>query len=312
MEVRKKRNHTHFIRLRIINYYCSGSFIAHIFTQLTSLKITVFVIFVLSRIILSCATYTCCYHCCVEDIIEAFIIVLASGSDYRSHNYLSDWDIARDLMVNAFVPLFGWSVLWVLTLVLPPGSREINTAYRINFLHGLISAIVAGLAIYKYIDNNLATTATISYFIIDFINIILNDFYFKVKSYQSPAARKVEYLHHILCCTVGIMSEFMYQDFCTFDQNPFVFLMLAEISTPFLISWRYTNSKYLGVLFILTFIGCRTIYHGFYFIPECIRSCHYSVGYGFGVPYVLMNLYFLYMIIKKLSKSTKKDSKKQN
>lgn len=231
---------------------------------------------------------------------------------YQESNHLVS-SSPYNLMMSSILPLMGWSVVWILTLVLPPGSREIETAYRINFLHGVVSSIISGLAICKYIDTNMATTATISYFAVDFINILLNDFYFRVKSYQSPVTRKVEYLHHILCFTVGIMSEFMYQDFCTFDQNPFVFLMLAEISTPFLISWRYTNNAYLGVLFILTFIGCRTIYHGLYLIPECMRSCHYSVGYGFGVPYNLMNLFFLYMIFKKLLKKDKKlitDSKK--
>ena len=208
-------------------------------------------------------------------------------------------------MVDAVILLLSWSVVWAVTLLLPPGSKEIETAYRINFLHGVISSVVAGLAIMNYVDYNVATTATISYFFVDFAYVLLNDFYFRVKSYQSPDARRVEYLHHILCFTVGIMSEYLFQDYCAFKRNPFVFLMLAEMSTPFLIAWRYTNNKTLGILFVITFIGCRIIYHGFFLIPDCMRSCHYSVGYGFGVPYNIMNLYFLAMIFKKLLKKPK-------
>jgi hypothetical protein len=169
-------------------------------------------------------------------------------------------------------------------------------------MHGLLSSIVAILALYEYIPENAASMATISYFIVDFINIMLNDFVFHAKSYQTPGARKVEYCHHILCCVVGVMSEFSYKRFCTFERNPFIQLMFAEFSTPFLMTWRYTQNKLMGFLFVLAFIGCRIIYHGFYFIPLCMKSCHASVGYGFGVPYNVMNAYFLFMILRRMYK----------
>lgn len=87
-------------------------------------------------------------------------------------------------MVETNTAFIGWTILWIVTLILPPGSKAINSAYRINFLHGLFSSIVAALSIMDYIDTNVATTATISYFIVDFVNMLLNDFFFKVKSYQ--------------------------------------------------------------------------------------------------------------------------------
>jgi hypothetical protein len=210
-------------------------------------------------------------------------------------------------MVDARVAFIRWTIVWTAVLVLPPGSKEIFTAYRLNFLHGLISAIVALLALYGYVDDSVASTATISYFIVDFVNMLINDFHFKVASYHTPTGRKIEYVHHVLCCSAGIMSQLVYRDFCTFDRNPFIPLMIAEISTPFLIAWRYTQSKILGLIFIILFIGCRIIYQGIYFIPECIQQCHYTVGYGFGVPYNIMNIYFLYMIFKKLIKKDKKN-----
>jgi hypothetical protein len=210
-------------------------------------------------------------------------------------------------MVDAGMAFVRWTIIWTAVLVLPPGSKEIKTAYRLNFLHGLISAIAAFLALYGIIDDSIACTATISYFIVDLVNMFINDFYFKVASYHTPNGRKVEYVHHVLCCSAGIMSQLVYREFCTFDRNPFVHLMLAEISTPFLIAFRYTQSKVLGLIFIIAFIGCRTIYQSIYFIPECMGKCHYTVGYGFGVPYTVMNAYFLFMILKKVIKPDKKN-----
>ena len=202
-----------------------------------------------------------------------------------------------------------WCCAWIVLLMLPPGSKEIFTAYRINFTHGLVSSMMALLALLNVVDENVATMTTVSYFMVDFVNILINDFYHKVPSYQSPSGRKVEYCHHIFCCFVGIMCEIRYTTFCTYDRNPFVLLMFAEFSTPFLIAWRYTQNYFLGIVFIMSFIGCRIIYHGLILVPSFTRDCHYSVAYGFGVPYNIMNLYFLYMIFRKLLKKEKKDQK---
>jgi len=192
-----------------------------------------------------------------------------------------------------------WSAIWTVFLVIPPGSTEIITSYRLNFAHGVISSVAAFACLYGYIDEKVAVTCTITYFVIDFINILLNDYVFKVPSYQNPQNRRVEYCHHILCFVVGITSQLAYKSQCTFTTDPYVNLMFAELSTPFLMAWRYTQNDILGGLFVLTFIGCRIVYHGLIFIPECMRSCKPTVGYGFGVPYILMNLYFLYMILRK-------------
>lgn len=205
-----------------------------------------------------------------------------------------------------YYAFLAWSLLWVVVLNIPPGSKEIATAYRLNFLHGLLSSLVAVASILGYIPEVMATPCTMSYFLVDFTNIILNDFIFKVPSYQSPGARKVEYFHHILCFVVGVTSEIAYKDQCTFTSNPYIELMFAEFSTPFLILWRVYNSDILGGLFVLSFVACRLLYHGLYFIPECIRRCTFTVGYGFGIPYNLMNLYFFVMIVRKLMKAKKK------
>ena len=131
---------------------------------------------------------------------------------------------------------------------------------------------------------------------------------FKVKSYQTPTARKVEYFHHILCFGVGMLSEFHYQDVCTLERNPFLYLLLAEISTPFLIAWRATGSNLMGFVFIALFIAVRLFYHGVYVVPDCIRHCP-LVGMVCGLPYLFMNFYFFYMIVRKVIRKSSSNKK---
>ena len=219
-----------------------------------------------------------------------------------------------------------WSILWILMLVLPPGSSSKYSLYRLNFVHGIICCSAATLAIYDFIPENIATTSSTAYFVVDFINMIVNDFVFKVESYQKPAQRKIEYLHHILCGGVAIVSHIpSIVGLCYFEhkeapRNPFLFLMYAEFSTPSLMLWRYYDEKYPGSLlsvilfikFYIAFILCRILYHAFMFVPECIEKCDKTLAYAVGIPYNLMNFAFLYFVSNKLKsllfpKEEKKD-----
>ena len=196
-----------------------------------------------------------------------------------------------------------WSTVWILCLVLPPGSTAINSAYRLNFVHGVLCIVVATLALWDYLpSDSMATTCTTSYFTIDFLNIMLNDFYFQVPSYQNPRDRKVEYCHHIFCLFVGLSSQGFHTDLCSLPsgRQPFLYLMYAETSTPFLMAWRYHKTDLLGGLFVVSFFLCRLVYHGVYFIPLCVTHCISIVGYGFAIPYNILNFYFFYMIMKKV------------
>lgn len=212
------------------------------------------------------------------------------------------------ISIDAAKYFIYWSILWIILLILPPGSKAIPTAYRSNFLHGIISSVVAYCALEDMIPASLATMCTISFFVIDFVNILLNDFVFKVPSYQNPQNRRVEYFHHMFCLFVGVCCETIHMDVCTFQKQPFLYLMYAEISTPFLMMWRYFGYDFLGFLFVTSFFACRIIYHGVYFMPQCINLCIPLIGYGFSVPYMLMNFYFFYMIIRKVIRPSKKRS----
>jgi hypothetical protein len=212
---------------------------------------------------------------------------------------------------DAWKYFFCWCLLWIILLILPPGSTAINTAYRLNFIHGVLSSVIAYAALEDLLPASLATMCTISYFVIDFSNILVNDFIFKVPSYQSPQNRRVEYFHHLFCLFVGISCETFHMDVCTFQKQPFLYLMFAEFSTPFLMLWRYFGSDILGLVFVIAFFGCRIVYHGFFFMPQCVNLCIPIIGYGFSVPYMAMNVYFFYMIISKILRTATKTKKKK-
>lgn len=215
------------------------------------------------------------------------------------------------------VRLYGvliWSFLWILLIVLPPGSKAIATAYRLNFSAGLLATATCISVWYDVVPESFATTSIMTYFAIDLVNILINDFIFKVPSYQSPQNRKMEYVHHIFCLFFGVTSEFNHTWVCTFDHNPFVeIIVYSEFSTPFLMAWRYTGSDILGAVFFLVFVICRLWFLGVYVLPDCIRYCHPAAGWGFSLPYYALNFYFVYMMIKKVvrtvtsSKNIKKE-----
>jgi hypothetical protein len=205
-----------------------------------------------------------------------------------------------DVLTKPVYQYFGmWSAVWIITIMIPPGPREVTTQYRLNFVMGITTSVLATLCLLDIIPDPLATTATTSYFFVDFINMILNDFVYKVGSYKIGSARRTEYFHHIFCFFVGVMCEMYYTYYCDYTKNPFVQLMYAEVSTPFLMIWRKYKSDYLGALFVISFFLCRFPYHMFYLIPDFMVHCHASVGYGFGIPYNLLNLYFGYFILRR-------------
>jgi len=215
-------------------------------------------------------------------------------------------------MLDVYQSFVFWSVVWTAVLNIPPGSTEIISAYRLNFLHGLLSSVVAFLCMFGYLHEDFTTMCSVSYFFVDFVNIIMNDFVWKVKSYQTPSARKVEYFHHILCGGFGVFCQVYYKQVCTLDENPFVKFMLAELSTPFLIAWRYYPHNALGAIFAVLFFGVRIVYHGGFLIPTFMEQCNRTVSFRFGALYTAMNVFFLYMIAMKLYRKMvggKKDKK---
>lgn len=207
--------------------------------------------------------------------------------------------------VNAVNSFIFWSIVWTMIVNIPPGSTAIISAYRLNFLHGLISSLAAIACLYGVLGEKFTAMCTISYLAVDFVNIVANDHIWKVQSYQTPSARKMEYFHHFLCGGFGIFCELYYKTVCTSATNPFIPFMLAEISTPFLIAWRHTQLDILGIIFAVLFFAVRLVYHVGFYIPACMEQCDRTVSLMFGVLYTLMNIFFTYNIVKKLLKGLK-------
>ena len=207
-----------------------------------------------------------------------------------------------------------WLVVWVAVLVFSPeGPRAIATAYRINFCHGVLSTLVAALCVAGYIPDSFAVPCSLSYFIVDLINMLLNDFYFKVASYQGPTARKAEYFHHVLCAVVCVSSKLYYTTSCNgMTSDPIVRVMLAEVSTPFLIYFRQTKNKLVGLMFLFSFIASRTVYQCLFLMPEIFWACEpLSIRYGMTVPYILLQLYFTKQVIAAAVRGDKSAKKKE-
>ena len=88
------------------------------------------------------------------------------------------------------------------------------------------------------------------------------------------------------------------------DRNPFVDMMFAEISTPFLQLWRKYKSSPFGVvaqlLFVSLFMSVRVFFHGFYTVHEIVTHCDNNIALVVGILYMGMNLGFCIGIVRKL------------
>ena len=204
--------------------------------------------------------------------------------------------------------LLVWGILWAgLVCFSPEGPKAISTAYRLNFWHGVISSATAMLCVAGIIPDSMTVPCSLAYFCVDILNMLLNDFYFQVESYHKPFDRKAEYFHHLLCIVVCVTSRLYSQTYCHgISEDPVVRIMLAEISTPFLITFRQTKSKLAGGLFVLSFILTRTVYQCVFLMPGLFLACEpVSIRYGMVVPYILLQLYFTTRVVATASRGEK-------
>jgi hypothetical protein len=214
------------------------------------------------------------------------------------------------LPTDTWIYFILWTFLWLIVVLIPPGPKDNTTAYRLNFWHGLLSSGFAFLVIFDIMPENFATMTSMGYMVIDISKNLLNDFYFKVESYQRGNDRRMEYVHHWLCLGVGFYSELYYPIICTFKKNPVIYFMVAESSTPFLIAWRQYKSDWLGIAFFLVFFISRIIFQCCYFVPQLMYDCKNWLAFVCAWIYILMNLYFLWTIVNKMLRMLKKDNKK--
>lgn len=203
-----------------------------------------------------------------------------------------------------------WFVTWLIVILLPPGSKSIMTAYKLNFIHGVVSSVMALLCLAGYVPDNVATMTTAAYFTLDGLNMIVNDFIFKAPSYQQGSARRVEYVHHVLCLFVNMYTEVYQAQTCHMAKNPMVNFMLSELPTPLLIAWRYYGGNTLAVLFAIAFFFVRIVYLSFIFTPQATSQCDSQLGAVLAYAFAALNIFFFYKIIAKALRDMKKGKKK--
>jgi hypothetical protein len=232
--------------------------------------------------------------------------------------YWSDGTHINENPQTAFlIGLCFWMLVWGLTLHLPPGARTITASYRLNFWHAVLSSLLCIGCFMRpdLVPEWITTPCSTAYFVTDFYNMIFNDFIYKVGGYQKESARKMEYFHHILCIIICFLDEFGVENFCTFNypapSNPTVRFMTAEFSTPFLILWRVMGEQdtYMFGAFTVAFFGCRICYQCMVLMPETINACVWQVGTFFSVPYILLQLAFLYFVTRKFYTMLRKGTK---
>jgi hypothetical protein len=212
--------------------------------------------------------------------------------------------------------LLAWMLTWGAVLHMPPGAREVKAQYRLNFWHAVVSSIIALSCLYdpSRVPESITTSCSQAYFITDLVNMIMNDFVYKVGGYHKKTARRVEYIHHTLCIIVCFTSELAISDVCTLTDkevwgvapsgqplNPTTRIMMAELSTPFLMRWRMTDEKhnYLFYLFTVMFLLSRIGYHGLSLVPYLGNNCKPWVWPCFCIPYILLQLTFAYFVLRK-------------
>ena len=201
-----------------------------------------------------------------------------------------------------------FTFIWIILLLAPPGPKATNSTYRLHFIHGLLSSFLAILYIWGKVPDYYPTMASTSYFVTDLCNMLCNDFYHKITSYQQGNNRLLEYIHHSLCGSVLIALQFDHfsPKICTFPENPGPSMILAELSTPFLIAWRAHPNVYMALLFFIAFVAVRLIYQCAIYIPYLMSTCNIYVSILCCAPYAILQLVFTYKIVVKMIRGMNK------
>jgi len=200
---------------------------------------------------------------------------------------------------------------WCGILHMKEGARSEVSTLRLNFWHGMISSYFVIHAFWKpHAYPEMAVIAcSLSYFIVDLENMMMNDFFYKVGGYQKKTARVVEYFHHILSilatftCATGLdVVCDLSADHMRFQgpHNPLIRFAVADLSTPALVMWRKSDQRSLFwySIFAFLFIGVRVVYHGIFFVPRLYQGCNHIVKVGVSMYQVLQLVMLMFVLLK--------------
>jgi len=208
----------------------------------------------------------------------------------------------RPSFLPAYFVLF--CLLWSLVLRLCPQTK--SECY-LSIAHSVLVTYTSLACIFRGDDTALTCAASVAFFVVDAIDMMLKDGIIGSTSIGTgkplAASRKMDYVHHVLGVTFGLVEHYYENDLCPAHVGcAFIYVQWHEISTPFYNMFRLTGQQVWGGLFALTFFLARVAGSTFVVIPLLYGNCSSLLGV-FCIPYFLLQYLWFYMIVKKIRRS---------
>ncbi|CAM9529037.1 unnamed protein product [Ectocarpus fasciculatus] len=209
--------------------------------------------------------------------------------------------------------LAGWFVIWAALVSIPPGHTEQKNVIRMNMAHGVVATSLAVLTILTGCDSTFSTAASVAFFAVDALVMISNGRRQKRlgEKLDSPA-RGMDYAHHLIGAVYGTFLLFGQQVVCQPScpaPNLYTYAQTNEFSTPFYGLYRLTRHPVAGGLFALAFFGSRIVFNFMYLVPYSWSHCTFSGFMVIAAPYQLLQVVWMFLIMKKVAASLTGGSK---
>ena len=203
------------------------------------------------------------------------------------------------------------ALLWVLILQLCPKTK--GECY-LSIAHSVIVTYSSLACIFRGDDTAFSCAASVSFFVVDAIDMYFKDVAKAKEEGRAlltamPMSRKMDYVHHVLGVTFGLVEHYYENDLCPAQVGcAFIYVQWNEVSTPFYNLFRLTGSQVWGACFALSFFLARVVANTFIIIPLLYGNCSSLLGV-FCVPYFLLQYLWFYMIVLKIRRSLSKQTK---
>ena len=203
------------------------------------------------------------------------------------------------------------ALLWVLILQLCPKTK--GECY-LSIAHSVIVTYSSLACIFRGDDTAFSCAASVSFFVVDAIDMYFKDVAKAKEEGRAlltamPMSRKMDYLHHVLGVTFGLVEHYYENDLCPAHVGcAFIYVQWNEVSTPFYNLFRLTGSQVWGACFALSFFLARVVANTVIIIPLLYGNCSSLLGV-FCVPYFLLQYLWFYMIVLKIRRSLSKQTK---
>ena len=132
----------------------------------------------------------------------------------------------------------------------------------LSIAHSVMVTYTSFACIFRGDDTAFTCAASVAFFVVDAIDMMLKDGLFGSSSKKDSAgigksltiSRKMDYIHHMLGICFGLIEHYYENDLCPAHVGcAFIYVQWHEISTPFYNMFRLTGQQVWGGLFALTF-----------------------------------------------------------